>query len=302
MLETLELRAPKQLRNIRLTPTILERGAYAQRKTMQVNFLESKSSEYIETQNHVFFRFRNVECMNIWNAISNFAHNLGVSQMMINNAKQDLDNLHKQYAEIIKSVREKHKSKWNESLAIQNFFPWPENLYCFFTLILADFRHAALRELRSYLEASERSYYIDSRYDEKNYEDKVNLLRIFKPKKALREKDNKKLREILGEKQEEEDKIRKKIKLERKRARDHLLQGIPEEKQDELEEFYSVLCDYVHFSEPAQIDALRDPGLSRALRQPKYVKDVEMLKKTFCYCRYLLVESLEKRAQKIHFF
>lgn len=112
----------------------------------------------------------------LWNAISSFASNLGVSEPIITKAKQDFNKLLDRYHRTRGFVMEKYKSRWNTSLSIQKFFPWWANLLCFFELELSGFRHAALRELRSYLEAGERSYYIDSRHHEKSYEDKVKIL------------------------------------------------------------------------------------------------------------------------------
>lgn len=221
----------------------------------------------------------------LWNTISSFARNLRVPEDRIMKAKQDFKKLHAQYRETQRRVREKYESKWDESLSIQKFFPWWANLLCFFELELSGFRHAALRELRSYLEDCMRSYYIDSRYPEKSYEDKTNILRLFKPKKT--EKDTELLKTILGKKREREISMRITFK--------ELLQGMPRKKRNELEKLYSDLCEYVHLSESAQTDALGDFGLNLALNLPCYEEDLEMLEKTFEYCCYLLLESLEEK-------
>lgn len=226
--------------------------------------------------------------MHKWNAISRFSHNFGVKLEIIKKAEQDFKRLFKRYYEIREFVWENHKSKWNESLSIQRFFLWEEKLLCFFTLILSGFRHASLRELRFYLEDCERCYYIDSWYNEKSYEEKVNLLRLFKPQRALTKKDREILKVILGEKQA--DKIGKIIKL------NELLRGVPSEKRDELAKFYSHLCDYVHLSEELQTDATKDSGLNIASGLRFYEEDLEMLEKTFEYSRFLLLNSLEKPA------
>lgn len=200
----------------------------------------------------------------LWNAVSSFARNLGVSGSIIAKAKQDFNKLLNKYHRTRGVVMEKHKSQWDASLSIQRFFPWWANLLCFFELELSGFRHAALRELRSYLEASERSYYIDSRYPEKSYEDKVKILRLFKSEKNG-----------------------KKIKFK------ELLRGIPTIERNDIGKFYSDLCEYVHLSEQAQTDALSDFSLNLALNHPYYEDDVEMLEKTFDYTCYLLIESLK---------
>jgi len=222
--------------------------------------------------------------MREWNAISRFSHNLGVKEEIIKKAEQDFKELLKRYSETREFVWEEHKSKLNESLSMQNFQPWWANLLCFFLLFLSVFRHAALRELRSYLEVSERSYYIDSRHHEKSYEDKVKILKLFKLRKT--EEDITLLKTILGKKQE--SKIGRKINFK------ELLWGIPPKKRNELVMFYSDLCEHVHLSEQAQSDALKDFGLNLALRHPCYKEDIEMLEKTFECSRYLLLKSLEK--------
>jgi len=219
----------------------------------------------------------------IWNAISNFARSLGVSEAIVMKAKQDFKELLDQYTETRRLVMKDYESeKLDASLSMQNFHPYWANLFCFFELILSGFRHSALRELRSYLEASERSYYIDSRYNEQSYEDKVKLLKLFKARKT--KEDMELLKTILSNKQQ--NKIREKIKS------GELLHGIPVKKQNELEKFYSDLCEYVHLSELAQTDALRDFSLNLALQHPYYEEDKEMLKAVFEYSRYLLLESL----------
>jgi hypothetical protein len=216
--------------------------------------------------------------MRRWNAISDFAHNLGVKEEIIEKAEQDFKGLLKRYHETHSFFWKNYKSKREKSLSIQRFFLWEEKLCCFFTLILSGCRHAALRELRFYLEDSERCYYIDSWHEDKSYEEKVKLLRLFKPK--LTEEDREILKVILGKKQEE--KIGKKIKS------NELLREIPSEKQEEIEKFYSYLCDYVHLSEEAQTDATSDSELNIVLGQPSYEEDIKMLEKTFEYSNYLL--------------
>jgi hypothetical protein len=195
--------------------------------------------------------------MREWNALSNFAHNLGVKEEIIEKTKQDFNEFLKRYYKTREFVWENHKSKWNESLSIQNFLFWEANLYCFFVLYLSGFRQATLRELRFYLEASARSYYINSKYQKTTYKCKLLIQR----------------------------EVRKKFR--------ELLKGIP--KKTELKSFYNKLCEYVHPSEEVQTDALRDFQLNLALQLPNYEEDKEMLKKTFKYCRYLLLESLEEK-------
>ena len=195
----------------------------------------------------------------IWKLISTFALNLGISEDLVKKAKQDFNKLRNQYAETRKVVGSKYDSEeLNASLSMQNFYPWVENLLCFFELVLTGFRHTALRELRFYLEASVRSNFIDSKYPEKTYEEKLvglkDVPRMFKK----------------------------------------LLRDLPEEKQKEINDFYHELCDYVHPSERVHTDALRDFGLNLALGHPEYERDRELLEKTFASANYLLLKSLEE--------
>jgi recombinational DNA repair ATPase RecF len=146
-----------------------------------------------------------------WNALSNFARNLHVPENKIMKVKQDFDKLFAQWNETLKVVKEKHKSeKWEKSLSTQVFHLWDANLYCFFELILSGCRHVALRELRYYLDASVRSYYIDSNHQELSYNCKVSILKEVRWKK-FRE----------------------------------LIESI-KEKRKEIRKFYDKLCDYVH--------------------------------------------------------
>ena len=196
----------------------------------------------------------------MWKLISTFARDLGVSEDFITKAKQDFDSLLDRYTETRKFVSSKYNSnKLDTSLSMQNFYPWFENLLCFFELLLTGFRHAALRELRYYLESSTRSYFIDSKYNQKNYEDKLKVL-----KGLLRERFI------------------------------DLLLNIPEEKKKEITDFYHKLCDYVHLSEQSQTDALKDFALNLSLGHPEYESDRELLEKTFDYANYLLLKSLEE--------
>jgi len=196
--------------------------------------------------------------MREWNAISSFAHNLGVKKEIIEKTEQAFNEFLKRYYKTREFVWENHKSKWNESLSIQNFHFWDVNFYCFFLLILSGYRHVALRELRFYLEAGARSYYIDSNHQEMSYNRKVLILKEVRWKKY---------KELI-----------KSVK----------------EKRKELEKFYDKLCTYVHLSEEALIDATRDADFNRALGLPFYEEDIKMLKKTFKYSRCLLLQSLEK--------
>jgi len=193
----------------------------------------------------------------MWEALSSFAHKLGVPEDFISKAKRDFKNLLSRYADVRRTVnRNCSPEELDSSLSMQNFYPWFENLFCFYLLILAGFRHTALRELRFYLESSARCYYIDSKHNKKGYEEKMKIL------KNLRWKRFK-----------------------------ELLQDLPSEKRKELGDFYNELCNYVHLSEESQTDALRDFGLNLALRHPYYEQDKEMLEKTFAYANFLLLKS-----------
>ena len=196
----------------------------------------------------------------MWKLLSTFARGLGVSEDLITKAKQDFDSLLGRYTETRRFVSSKYKpNKLDSSLSMQNFYPWFENLFCFFELLLTGFRHTALRELRYYLESSTRSYFIDSKCHEKTYEDKLTSL-----------KD-----------------------LPRKRFTD-LLRNLSEEKNNIITDYYHKLCDYVHLSEQSQTDALKDFGLNLSLGHPEYEKDRELLEKTFDYANYLLLKILEE--------
>ncbi len=168
---------------------------------------------------------------------------------------------------------------------MQNFYPWiaEGRFFCLYLLFLSGFRHTALRELRFYFETSARAYYIDREFNEKTYEDKIKLLNIFKPEKT--EKDLELLQILLCEKQY------KKATTIRPIFR-KLLKDLPNKK--ELTDFYGELCNYVHLSEIAQTDALRDFGLNLALRHPEYEQFKLMLEKTFEYSKYLLLRTLER--------
>ena len=198
----------------------------------------------------------------IWKAIVKFAHNLGGTEDIIIKAKQDFDKLFARWNETQSEVKGKYKSeKLEKTLSWSNFYFWRDNLFCFFVLYLSGFRHAAIRELRFYLEARVRSYYIDLMHQEMTFNCKVSIL------KEVRWKN---FRE--------------------------LLKGLPKEKRKELKSFYGELCDYVHLSEEAQTDATRDFGFNIALGLRFYEEDIKLLEKTFECSRYLLLKSLEKPA------
>lgn len=196
----------------------------------------------------------------MWKLISTFALNLGTSEDLITKAKQDFDTLLDRYTETRRFVSSKYTpKKINNSLSMQNFYPWLENLLCFFELLFTGFRHAALRELRFYLESSARSYFIDSKHHDKNYEDKLLSLKDLRGKWFI-----------------------------------NLVWNLSKEKKNEINDFYHKLCDYVHLSEQSQTDALKDFGLNLSLGHPEYERDRELLEKTFDYANYLLLKSLEE--------
>ena len=220
---------------------------------------------------------------NVWEAISSFAGNLGVSEKIITEAKLDFNKLLNRYGEILEISRKYTPEDLNASLSMQKFYPWLGNFLCWFLLSLSGFRHTALRELRFYLEAGARAYYIDSEYGEKSYQDKVNILKfLFQPRKTKEDVDSLQLLST---------EIRRKNGVKFK----DLLRDLPREKQDELNEFYRELCNYVHLSEQAQTDALSDFGLNIALKHPCYEKDKEMLEKTFEYSIQLLLKSFGEK-------
>ena len=74
----------------------------------------------------------------------------------------------------------------------------------------------------------------------------------------------------------------------------NLFWNLSEEKKNEITDFYHKLCDYVHLSDTAQIDALKDFALNLSLGHPEYERDHELLEKTFDYANYLLLKSLEE--------
>jgi hypothetical protein len=195
-----------------------------------------------------------------WKALSSFSHDLGVKKESIKKAKQDFDKLFARWNETQSEVKKKTElEKLEKTLSWPNFLFWQYNLFCFFVLYLSGFRYAAIRELRFYLEASARSYYIDLMHQEVTYECKVSILKEVRWKKF---KD--------------------------------LLKSCPNGKRNEPNRLYNELCDYVHLSEEVQSDATRDYGFNIALELPFYEKDIKLLKKTFeCSC-YLLLKSLEK--------
>ena len=219
--------------------------------------------------------------LTIWKSISNFARELGISEKLIERAKLDYDKLVSQYAKTRRLVNRKFFSKLDASLSMQEFFRWGFYYFpCFYQLVFSGWGHTGLRELRFYLEASIRAYYIDSNFREMAYNDKVKMLNIFKPYKL--EEDLKSLQTLTGK---ELDDLKNKIRFE------DMLKGLP--KRKEITIFYSDLCNYVHLSEQAQTDALRDNLLNIALQLPVYENDNKMLHKTFNYSIYLLLESLK---------
>lgn len=224
----------------------------------------------------------------IWRRIADFARSFGVSEEDISKAKRDLYELRNRFAETHGTLGSKYASEeLDNSLSMQNFYPWRfSRFFLFYQLYLSGFRHTSLRELRFYIESSARAYYIDTEFCEKTYEDKVKLLNIFKPRKT--EEDLKLLQTLLCEKQYEKV-ISKRLIFGK------LLEDLANKKYSELAEFYDELCNYVHLSEMAQTDALRDFGLNLALRHPEYESDREMLEKTFQYSRYLLLRTLERK-------
>ena len=200
--------------------------------------------------------------MREWNALSRFSQDLGVEEESIKKAKQDFGKLFARWNETQSEAKTKNKSeKLEKTLSWSNFYFWRDNLFCFFVLYLSGFRHVAIKELRFYLEASARSYYIDSMHQEITYECRVAILKEVRWKKF---KD--------------------------------LLKGLPKVKRNQLKSFYDELCDYVHLSEEAQTDATQDYGFNIALGLLFYEEDIKMLEKTFeCSC-YVLLKSLEKAA------
>ena len=199
----------------------------------------------------------------IWLKIAGFARGLGNSEDFISKAKKDFDEFISQFDETIRTVNSKYTPKECDnliSMSILKAWRFNFNLICLYMLILSGFRHTALRELRFYLEASFRAYYIDSKYHGMNYKHKVKKL-----KKVSRKKNKK------------------------------LIADLSMEKRCEFLCFYGELCDYVHLSEISHTDALRDSGLNLSLSHPNYEEDKEMLEKTFGYSRYLLLQTLERR-------
>ena len=121
----------------------------------------------------------------IWSIISNLARELGNSEEFVKKTKLDYDELINRYTEIRRFVNKKSR-KLDASLSMQEFHRWGlTNFPCFFLLIFFGSRHTGLRELRFYLEASIRAYYIDSHYPKTSYDEKVKILNVFKPKKTL---------------------------------------------------------------------------------------------------------------------
>jgi hypothetical protein len=201
----------------------------------------------------------------IWLKIAGFARDLGNSEDFISTAKKDFNEFVSQFDETIRTANSKYTSKECDnllSMSILKAWRFNFNLICLYMLLLSGFRHTALRELRFYLEASFRAYYIDSKYHGMNYKRKVKKLKL----KKVRYKKNK-----------------------------ELLANLSREKRKEFLDFYSELCDYVHLSEISQTDALRDSGLNLSLSHPNYEEDKEMLEKTFGYLRHLFLQTLERR-------
>jgi hypothetical protein len=195
----------------------------------------------------------------IWNVIKNLSHNLGVKEDTIIKAKQDFNKLFTRWKETQSEIKGKYKSeKIEKTLSWSNFYSWRDNFFCFFLLYLSGFRHTAIRELRFYLEASSRSYYIDTRHQEMPFNCKVSILKEVRRKRFI-----------------------------------ELLKGLPK-KRKEFKSFYDTLCDYVHLSEEAQTDATRDFGFNIALGLRFYEEDIKMLEKTFKLSSYLLLHSLDK--------
>ena len=196
----------------------------------------------------------------IWNKLSSFAQKLGNSEKFIQKAKLDYSKVLDQYNEKRRFIsRNFNPAKLNSSLLLQNFYPWRESLACFYLLIFSGFRHTALREVRYYIETSARSYFIDWKYPEKTYEEKV-----------------KKLHKVRFNKFKE------------------LVQSLPVEKRVEINDFYGDLCNYVHLSEITQTDALRDFELGLILGHPEYEEDKEMLAKAVTYSCYMLSQIFKE--------
>lgn len=197
----------------------------------------------------------------MWQKIADFAQNLGNPADFVSKAKRDFDGLLSKCIEIRRAIGKKFDPRQlNASISINNFHSWFQNLCCFYILTFCGFRHAALRELRFYLEASARCYYVDRNFGEKNVQEKKEILRIFKEKRMRLEKD--------------------------------LLKDLKTQKRREVGKFYNELCDYVHLSEESQTDALKDFSLNILLSHPEYEKDREMFEKTLDYSSYLLSQCL----------
>ena len=68
----------------------------------------------------------------IWQNISNFATDLGISKKLIERAKLDYDNLITKYTETRRLVLNLDRSKFDTSLSMQEFFRWGFNYFpCF---------------------------------------------------------------------------------------------------------------------------------------------------------------------------
>ena len=190
-----------------------------------------------------------------------FCKKIGNPEQMIDKAKGDYDELLENYSKTRRNVSSKYSpKKLDTSFSMQNFYPWFQNIFCFFQLIMSGFRHVALRELRFLLEASVRTYHVDTEYPKEDYKSKVLKLEIVRKKKRFSD----------------------------------LLKSLPLYKQKEIKRFYKALCDYVHLSETIQEDALGDFLMNLALDHPYYQKDVKMFKKTLGLSQYLLMKSLKE--------
>ena len=173
----------------------------------------------------------------MWKALSDFAKKIGNPEQMIDMAKGDYDELLENYSKTRRSVSSKYSPKnLDTSFSMQHFYPWFQNIFCFFQLIMSGFRHVALRELRFLLEASVRTYHVDTEYPKEDYKSKVSKLEIVRKKNRFLD----------------------------------LIKRLPLDKRNEINEFYRALCNYVHLSEMIQTDALSDFALNLALGHPYY--------------------------------
>ena len=100
-----------------------------------------------------------------WDALANFALKLGAKEDFIERAEKDLRELFALLEKTRIEVMKKYQlGKLERTLSWANLCVQGNNAYGFFVLYLSGFSQTALRELRLFLEASARSYYIDSSY------------------------------------------------------------------------------------------------------------------------------------------